>query len=138
MILELPQEAKDKVIWWLCDLVARNHQLTVRELYAAVMDRERLGSTALEQGVALPHGRSSQLSRIILAFGRSRPGLVLDGQERLKINLVFLLLVPEHSTGEHLAVLSTLGRLLSQAAIRESLLAADSPERILEIFESAA
>lgn len=136
LILDLPRETKNKVIWRLCELVARNHRLPAGALYKTVMERERLGSTALEQGVALPHGRSPQVGEVTLAFGRSRPGLLGDGHDPFKIHLIFLMLVPERAAGEHLAVLSTLGRLLGQAELRNNLLAAETPEQVIEILNS--
>lgn len=97
---------------------------------AALLERERLGSTGIGAGVALPHGRMKGLARACGAFCILRRALDYEAIDRKPVNMVFALLVPEESSEEHLKILAELAGLFSNKAWRERLLAAQTPEEL--------
>lgn len=107
-------------------------------LLNALLEREKLCSTGLGDGVALPHTRNSipgLADYPILVFGRHEEGIDYGAVDGTPVHLLFLLIAP--SVSEHLQILARLTRLLRKSEIRLSLLRARSPEDVLEIFEEA-
>jgi nitrogen PTS system EIIA component len=90
----------------------------------SLLARERLGSTGLGQGIAIPHGRVKGLREAIGAFIRLREPLPFDAPDNRPVNLVFVLLVPERATDAHLQILSELAQMFSDRAFRAELSAA--------------
>lgn len=98
-------------------------------LVQALEDRERLNSTALGDGVAIPHGKLPGLKRVFAAFGRSRQGVDFQSLDGKPTHLFFLLVAPEDSAGAHLKALARISRLLKDESFRVRLLqAADGHE----------
>ena len=94
-----------------------------------LMDREKLGSTGIGEGIAIPHGKLPDIDRLLISFGRSVAGVDYDSMDGQPAHLFFLLLAPESSTGIHLKALAKLAKLLKNASFRAALLkAADAPE----------
>lgn len=106
------------------------------QIVEVLLERERLGSTGIGQGVALPHGKLPRLPGTYLALGRSPTGVDFDSEDGEPARLFFLLLSPEGSA-QHLLALAALARLVREAALRERLLAAASAQDILEELSSA-
>ena len=117
---------KSDVIEELARVVAEHHQgeIDLRRLVQALEDRERLNSTALGEGVAIPHGKLPGLRRVIAAFGRSPAGVDFSSLDGKPTHLFFLLVAPEDSAGAHLKALARISRLLKDDAFRARLMAA--------------
>ncbi len=98
--------------------------------------RERLGSTGLGFGVALPHGRLVEVEAAVGAFVHTSPGVDFDAPDREPVDLVFALLVPEHSTDEHLQILSRLADMFSDETFRKELRATTSNEVVFDLLTS--
>jgi len=96
--------------------------LDEREVFQTLLRREQLGSTAVGHGVALPHGRMSNLERPIGAFTRLKQPADFDAMDDQPVSLVFALLVPDEQNDQHLQVLSRLARMLDDADFREELM----------------
>ena len=90
-------------------------------VYDSLFERERLGSTGLGQGVAIPHGRIKGLKEALGAFARLAQPVPFDAADGKPVSLVFVLLVPEHATEKHLEILSELAQMFSDRALREAL-----------------
>jgi len=101
------------------------------ELLKALLEREKLGSTGIGNGIAIPHGKLAGLSDIILVFARSTSGVPFDAIDNKPIHLIFLLVAPANSTGGHLKALARLSRLLKNDEFRRALLAAPTASVIL-------
>ena len=101
-----------------------------------LLERERLGSTGLGHGVALPHGRLPGLEGFLLGLDRSRPGVDFDADDGEPAHLVALLVSPEGTT-RHLLALAGLARLLRDAAVRDRLLSAASAEAMEDVLLAA-
>jgi PTS system nitrogen regulatory IIA component len=99
-----------------------------QEVFDSLSERERLGSTALGFGVAIPHGRIKGLKEAAGAFYRLVPPLEFDSPDGLPINLCFILLVPQDANDLHLQILGELAQMLGDAGMRTHLLAADADD----------
>jgi len=100
-----------------------------------LLERERLGSTGIGDGIAIPHGKLQGLDEILLSFGRSSEGIDFDAMDGKPVHLFFLLMAPENSAGLHLKILAKISRMLKDPALRDNLLRAKSKERIWRIIE---
>lgn len=100
-----------------------------------LLERERLGSTGIGDGIAIPHGKVSGLDRIVVSFGRSREGLEFDAMDGKPVRLFFLLMAPENSTGGHLKALARISRMLRDQSFRKNLLEAKNREELYGIIE---
>jgi PTS system nitrogen regulatory IIA component len=101
------------------------------ELLKALLEREKLGSTGIGNGIAIPHGKLAGLSDIILVFARSTAGVPFEAIDGKPIHLIFLLVAPANSTGGHLKALARLSRLLKNDSFRKTLLTAATAQDIL-------
>jgi PTS system nitrogen regulatory IIA component len=122
---DLGARSKTDVLVELANAVARSHPELDRErLVQALEDRERLNSTALGDGVAIPHGKLSGIKRVIAAFARSRQGVDFHSLDGEPTHLFFLLVAPEDSAGAHLKALARISRLLKDETFRSRLMQA--------------
>jgi mannitol/fructose-specific phosphotransferase system IIA component (Ntr-type) len=104
--------------------------------YEELLARDRLDTTCLGNGVALPHARTEHVKEIVLAVGRSDTGIVADEKGEV-VRLFFVLGTPKSKPGDYLAVVSALCRILREAATREALLAAATPEEFIGVIRAA-
>lgn len=100
----------------------------------ALLERERLGSTGVGEGVAIPHAKVSGIGKLMAVFGRSLSGVPFDAIDQHPVNLVVLLLVPENSAGMHLKALARISRLLKNGAFRDSLQIAPGRTPLFQAF----
>jgi len=127
VVADLGARSKTDVLVELADTVARHHpELDEPRLVGALEERERLNSTALGDGVAIPHGKLPGIRRVIAAFARSRAGVDFQSLDGKPTHLFFLLVAPEDSAGAHLKALARISRLLKDPAFRSRLL--DAPD----------
>jgi len=118
---------KADVIAELASVVAEGHPEIERpRLVQALEDREKLNSTALGEGVAIPHGKLPGLRGVIAAFGRSPVGIDFSSLDGKPTHLFFLLVAPEDCAGAHLKALARISRLLKDEAFRRRLMAAST------------
>ncbi len=125
--------SKKRVIEVLSERLATGQaDLTARPIFDSLIGRERLGSTGLGHGVALPHGRFSQSQQAVGAFIKLRKGVDFDAIDRQPVDLIFGLLVPDHYTDEHLKILAYLAEMFSDRAFCQQLRDADSDQALYE------
>jgi len=93
-----------------------------QDVLRALIDRERLGSTGVGEGVAIPHAKIPGLNRLVACFGRAIQGIAFDSIDQQPVRLFFVLLVPENSAGAHLKALARISRLLKDSSFRKTLL----------------
>jgi PTS system nitrogen regulatory IIA component len=122
-------QAKDKkgVLEELAHVLS-SHEPSINksDLVKVLLERERLGSTGIGDGVAIPHGKMNGVKNPIISFGRSRKGLDFDSMDGQPAHLFFLLVAPENSAGLHLKALAKIAKLLKSSAFRKKLIEADS------------
>jgi len=119
---------KTAVLRELAEHLARQQGgIDAGRLVEVLWERERLGSTAIGDGIAIPHGKMPGLSGVVGAFGRHPAGVDFESLDGSPTHLFFLLVAPEDSVGQHLKALARVSRLLKDRSFRERLLAA--PDR---------
>lgn len=115
-------------------LAATDETLSPRAVFDCLIAREKLGSTGLGHGVALPHGRLAGLEKTIAVFIRVPKGVDFDAPDNEPVDLVFALLVPEESTEEHLQVLANIARFFDAEGSRDALRVEVSPQKARELL----
>jgi PTS system nitrogen regulatory IIA component len=115
-------------------IASGSSELTPSEVFDSLFSRERLGSTGLGNGIALPHGRLKNGKQTLAAFIRLQSGIDYDAIDHKPVDLLFALLVPEESTEEHLQILSTLAELFSDTAFLNRLRTEDSPDAVFGLL----
>jgi len=126
--------SKKQLLELLADLAAEKTGLDGRLVLDALIERERLGTTGIGRGVALPHTRLATLKRIFCAFVRTKP-VDFESVDDKPVDLVFLLLVPEEAGADHLKALARLSRLLRDETVATALRQAKDPESIYDLIE---
>ncbi|MGD9763744.1 MAG: PTS sugar transporter subunit IIA [Candidatus Binatia bacterium] len=134
IIADLTGTDKTAVLRQLADHLAaqsRTEPINAEQLVNVLWDRERLGSTAIGDGIAIPHGKLPGLTGVVGAFGRHVQGVDFDSLDGSPTHLFFLLVAPDDSVGQHLKALARVSRLLKDSAFRQRLIQA--PDRA-ELF----
>ena len=126
--LDLDVTSKKRVFEQAGLTFENNQQIPRVDVFDSLFAREKLGSTGLGQGVAIPHGRIKGMKDAVGAFLRLTAPVPFDAPDGKPVNLVFVLLVPERATDLHLQILSELAQLFSDKSVREHLLMAESAE----------
>lgn len=131
VIAELSSSSKHGVLAELCNpLAASQPGLKAERVVEVLEQREKLGSTGIGEGVAIPHGKMADLSRLVASFGVSRAGVNFDAIDGKSTHLFFALLAPENSAGIHLKALARISRLFKNPQFRDSILAAKNTSEI--------
>ena len=130
-LLDMSFSSKKKLFEHAADLFAQTHGLKSADIFTSLFERERLGSTALGCGIAIPHGRIKGLSDACGAFYRLKTPLEFDAPDSQPVNLCFVLLVPQDANERHLQILGELAQLFGDETMRAKLLGvADASELI--------
>ena len=103
----------------------------------SLFDRERLGTTGIGHGVAIPHGKIKGLNEMVVVFGRSVRGVQYNSLDNMPAHLIFLIISPENSAAAHLKLLSSISRLLKSHDLRLSLMKAAGRDEIYRIISDA-
>ncbi|MGH7839558.1 MAG: PTS sugar transporter subunit IIA [Candidatus Binataceae bacterium] len=126
---------KPKILNELAEcLVSKRREVNLAELNAVLNERERLGSTAIGDGIAIPHGKARGVKQIIGVFGRAPGGVDFDSLDGKPTNLFFLLVAPEDSASLHLKALARVSRLFRDNAFRDHLLGARDAAEIYRLI----
>ena len=136
VLLELDAGSKKRVFEQAGILFESHLGLARAVVFDSLFAREKLGSTGLGQGIAIPHGRIKGLKQAAGAFIRLATPVAFDSPDGRPVSLLFVLLVPEQATEEHLQILSELAQRFSERSFREALLTAASPEDIVTLFQA--
>ncbi|WP_426710797.1 PTS fructose transporter subunit IIABC [Cetobacterium sp. SF1] len=133
--LNLKSTTKNEVIDELIELLFSAGKLNDKILFKkAILEREAQSSTGLEEGIAIPHGKTSAVKIPSIAFGISRNGIDYDSLDGEPSTLFFMIAAPENATDSHIETLSQLTTILLDDDIREKLLKAEAPEEIFNIL----
>lgn len=134
----LSSRTKDEVLLELVDLVATDRALAVRDaILASVREREAVLSTGIGSGVAIPHGKTTDLDQLVMAAGVVAQPIEFDALDGRPVQLVFLLVGPESSSGAHVKALSRISRLLRREQLRDDLRQAATREDFLRIVHDS-
>ena len=136
VILNLGVRSKREVLLEMANALAKvEPQIEANRLLEVLLEREGLQSTGIGEGVAIPHGKLTGLDRLVASFARSAEGVDFDSIDGQATHLFFLLVVPEHSGGQHLKALARISRFLRDASFRKRLLEAGTREEVLRAIE---
>ncbi len=131
IIEELKAKTKRAVLAELSEIFSRFHAGIQNEAMVEVLlDREKLGSTGIGDGIAIPHGKLKGLDSLVISFGRSREGIDFDSIDGKPVHIFFLLMAPESSTGQHLKALAKISRMLKDQDFRNGLMSAKNAEEL--------
>jgi PTS system nitrogen regulatory IIA component len=136
IVTELTASTKKGVLEELVAILAKEGK--VKDAKATVdvlMEREKLGSTGIGQGIAIPHAKTDQAGEVIAAFGLSRRGVQFDALDGDPVNIFFLLVAPPDAAALHLKALARISRLLKDKFFRQSLRETKTPAEILKLIK---
>ena len=135
IIPDLNAQDKKGVLEELAQIITQQEpSLSKGSLLQVLLERERLGSTGIGDGIALPHGKLKELDHLCISFGRSTKGLDFDSIDEKPVYVFFLLLAPENSAGVHLKALAKISRMLKDGNFRRRLMGAQSGQEIYEMI----
>jgi len=136
IIPELKGSTKEEVINELVNLFIEDKSVKdidcVRE---SVLEREKIMSTGVGKGFAIPHAKSDCVTEIIAAFGRAKEPIEFNALDMKPVNLIFLLVGKENLVGPHIKLLSRISRMMNKDEFREKLADASTADEIFEIFK---
>lgn len=136
--LSHPAASKKKALEAAAELLASGQSsLSAAFVFEKLLERERLGSTGLANGIALPHARTQGISNASGAFIRLEAGVDFDSVDEQPVDLIFALLVPEHATQEHLDLLANLASLFRDPYLCNQIRQAETPEEILYLLTAS-
>ena len=115
-------------------LVSPCKAASVDELLQVLLDREKLGSTGIGEGIAIPHGRLKKIKNFFISFGRSVKGVDFDSIDRKPSQLFFLVIAPENSAVDNLKLLSRIVTLLKEPSFKKRLIGAPSRQELFKVI----
>jgi PTS system nitrogen regulatory IIA component len=137
IFLDTEITSKKKLLELIANVVADRTQLPQSTIYNNLLNRERLGSTGLGQGFAVPHARLDDLDKTLACFLRLKEAVNFEAPDNRPVDLVFTIIIPEQATEEHLVILSSLASIFSKEEVCEAIRNAGSKDEIAAIIESA-
>jgi fructose PTS system EIIBC or EIIC component len=136
ILTDFKSDDKEDIINELIDLYDGNEKVSdIKKVRKAILDREKIMSTGVGKGFAIPHGKSNAVKDIIAAFGKTTRDIDYDALDGNPVHLVFLLVGRDDMVGKHIKLLSRISRLMNKDEFREKLLSANSKEEIIKIFK---
>lgn len=132
--LQLKSKNKDDVLMELADLIAVSPDVHNEEnvIYKALIEREKLGSTGIGKGVAIPHAKTDAADKLTIAFGISKEKIDFKSLDDEKVNLFFVFASPMKDSQVYLKVLARISRLIREEEFRHQLLACKTPADVIE------
>jgi PTS system nitrogen regulatory IIA component len=137
IFLDTEISSKKKLLQLIANIVADRSKLSESTIYNNLLNRERLGSTGLGQGFAVPHARLSDLDKTMACFFRLKDAVNFEAPDNQPVDLVFTIIIPEEATEEHLLILSSLARMFSREEVCDAIRNAASKDEIAQIIQSA-
>ncbi|MBM3557667.1 MAG: PTS IIA-like nitrogen regulatory protein PtsN [Alphaproteobacteria bacterium] len=134
VLARLKAANKKQVLQELASRAARIVGIEEKTIFNVLLEREKLGSTGVGQGVAIPHGRLAGLNRLHGFFARLDPAVDFESIDQGPVDLVFMLLAPEQAGADHLKALARVSRFLRDKAMCERLRGADGPDALFAIL----
>ena len=128
---------KKGIIEELVKAVSKNTEAESGEMIRVLLERERLGSTGIGDGIGIPHGKLKGLNKLVMAVGLSRKGVDFESLDGKPTHIFFLLVTPDNSTGLHLRLLARISRLLKDDAFKNGLKRAKDSKEMFKIISDA-
>jgi PTS system nitrogen regulatory IIA component len=135
IVLDLDVSSKKRLLEHIALVIENTASIARARVFEALFAREKLGSTGLGLGVAIPHGRLKALKEVTAVFVRSRDGIAFDAPDEQPVRLFLAILVPENANEQHLLLLSELAQMFSDDELRAALLNAADAESVTAILD---
>ena len=137
IIADLKGTAKEDVINELVNLFKDDSRvIDLKKVREAVLEREKIMSTGVGKGFAIPHGKTNAVNEILAAFGKTDSSIDYQALDNQPVNLVFLLVGKDNMVSTHIKLLSRISRMMTKEEFRDKLRLAKSSDEILEIFKT--
>ena len=137
-IVEISATNKDAALAELCSVTESHpHVLDSEAFRRAIFERERLVSTGIGIGIAIPHVKIPEVSDYVISVGRSKPGIDFDALDNKPVHLIFMIAASDKQSREFVKVLAAIVRLVKLPEMQERLMAAEIPEEFLAVIEGA-
>jgi PTS system nitrogen regulatory IIA component len=136
VIANLTGQTGPAVLSELCRPLAAAQRVDAQRLLETLLDREKLGSTGIGEGVAIPHGKVPGLPGLMASFGRSAQGVDFRAIDGRPTHLFFTLFAPENSAGAHLKALARISRIFKNPGFREAILKAQAASDVYRLIEA--
>jgi len=135
IVSDLQSETKEEIINELIDLFKNDPRVEdIEKVRTAVLEREKVMSTGVGKGFAIPHGKTNAVKEIVGAFGRIKDGIDYESLDGNPVHLVFLLVGKDNLISTHIKLLSRISRLMNKDDFRHRLMEANSAEEIVKLF----
>lgn len=134
IVLDMEVSSKKRLFEQVGELLENESGLTRSEVFDCLFAREKLGTTGLGHGVAMPHGRAAYIKEVTAAFVRVKEPIDFDAPDNQPVSLVFVLLVPEDAIAEHLEILSHLASRFSEKSVYDTLLKTNDKEKVRQLL----
>ena len=136
IVIPLKSLTKDDVLEEMVDILDRTGKIRDRDsVMKAIIDREKIMTTGIGNGVAVPHCKAAAVDRLVAALGISKEGIDFQAPDDDPARLIFILVAEENNPGPHVRALARLAKLLSRKEVRDALLNAGSPEDLLQVVK---
>ncbi len=136
ILTDFKSDDKEYVINELIDLYKENDKVNdIENVRTAILDREKIMSTGVGKGFAIPHGKTNAVTDVIAAFGKTTRDIDYDALDGNPVHLVFLLVGRDDMVSKHIKLLSRISRLMNKDEFRERLVNSNSQEEIINIFK---
>jgi PTS system nitrogen regulatory IIA component len=134
--VELKGQKKPEIITELCQLLLKAGKIQdAAAVTSVILEREKLGSTGIGQGIAIPHGKCDAAKSLAAAVGISRKGIDFESLDGEPVHVVFLLVAPKDTAADHLKALARISRLLKDKFIRTALQNAKTPPDVIKTIQ---
>ena len=134
VIASLRVNGKKQALQEMSERAASASGLSAREIFDSLLQRERLGSTGVGDGIAIPHGKLAKCGRIFGIFARLERPIDFEALDGQPVDLIFLLLAPEGAGADHLKALARVARLLRDSAVAHKLRASQDAEALYAVL----
>ena len=138
ILANVKAQNKKQILLELAQAMAGNLAIDHRVIFETLLKREKLGSTGIGQGIAIPHGKIATLGKVYGLFARLAQPIDFDSVDGQPVDLVFVLLAPEHAGADHLKALARISRMLRDPMVVEKLRGTESAEGLYAILTEPA
>lgn len=136
ILIDFKSDVKEEIIDELIDLYEKNDKvIDIEKVRTAIHEREKIMSTGVGKGFAIPHGKSNAVKEVIAAFGKTTRDIDYNALDGEPVHLVFLLVGRDDMVSHHIKLLSRISRMMNKDDFRERLVEAKSASEILNIFQ---
>jgi len=137
VVASMKVSSKKQTLQELAEIAARVTGLKERLIFDTLLERERLGTTGVGHGIAIPHGKLAELDRLHAIFARLDTPVEFDSIDDAPVDLIFLLLAPESAGADHLKALARVSRLLRNDSVCEKLRGTEDPDVLFAVLSEA-